>query len=83
MHVVLHFHELFALAHWTMMFQELHFTAHMIRGPATRGEKINDSLDRDAIKEEEMRGALCEGFCWKPALYTEKFLLRFQLDNAV
>ena len=52
MHVILHFYELFAFAHETMMFKVFQLTALVIPGPATRGENFFVSLDRVANKEE-------------------------------
>ena len=42
----------------TMIFQVFQLTALVIRGPATRSEKFIVSLDRVAIKEEDVRGVL-------------------------
>ena len=48
----------------------------MIRGPASRGEKFNVSLDRVAIKEEGMLGVLLCGqdFVWSPPFTQRSFL---------
>ena len=48
----------------------------MIHGSPTQGEEFTISLDRVAIKKEEVRGwcpALCAGLCSEPALHTEEF----------
>ena len=58
MHVLLHFHELFVFAHETTMFQVFRSTVFVIRGRLTRGETFVVSLDRVAIKEEEVHGVL-------------------------
>ena len=47
-----------SFAHETMMFQVFQLTALVMRGPATRGKKFIVSLDRVAIKKEEVRGVL-------------------------
>ena len=58
MHFVLHFYELFAFAHGTMMFIVFKLKAFVIRGPSTRGRRFFVSLDRVAIKEEELLDVL-------------------------
>ena len=76
MHVVLHFHELFAFAHETMMFQVFQLSVLVIRGPATCGEKFPFSFDLVAIKEEGVRGVLLHVhiFVWSPNFTQRSFL---------
>ena len=52
------FYALFCLPHEIPMFQVLQFFTFVIRSPATCGENYFVSLDRIAIKEEEVRGVL-------------------------
>ena len=54
-------------------------TAFAIRGPATRGEKFIVSLDRAAIKEEEVRGVL---LCVQDFVRSQHFTQRNFLSSS-
>ena len=65
------FHELFCFPHKILLFQVFQLTTLVIRGPATRGDKFVISLERIAIKKEEVHGVLlCEQDFFRGAHFT-------------